>query len=569
MNFLALALDYDGTLAHDSRVEESTVRALEKVRESGRKLILVTGRQLEDLLAVFKRPDLFEWIVAENGGLLYSPRTRESRLLTEPVPPAFADALRERGVRDVGVGKTIVATWRPHECTVLETLRDLGLDRQIIFNKNAVMVLPSGVNKGTGLTAALEELKISHHNVVAAGDAENDLPMLTQCERGVAVRNALDSVKGKADFVTDADHGAGVEELIADLLRDDLAGRLSALPADGILLGTANDKSKRSVFLPSLGQSVLIAGPSGSGKSTVITGFLERLASARYQFCLFDPEGDYEDFQPAINVGNPHHIPSEDEVLALLDRMHSVVVNLLGVSPDTRPTYVSELLRKLQDMRTESGRPHWILVDEAHHIFPSDWPRESKILPEPPKPSLMITVHPDHVSREALVSANIVIAVGKDPHQTIREFCRAVRVNEPRLEPLTLERWEVLVWFRNRQFAPLVVTIEPGKTEHKRHIRKYAAGDLRDRSFVFRGADRKLNLAAQNFSTFIRIASGVDDDTWLHHLRSKDYSRWVREVAKDDSLADRIEEIEQMRASAQETREAIFEAIRAKYTAPE
>jgi hydroxymethylpyrimidine pyrophosphatase-like HAD family hydrolase len=568
MNFFALALDYDGTLAHDSKVEKSTVDALEKARESGRRLVLVTGRQLEDLLAVFERQDLFEWMVAENGGVLYCPRTRESRLLTEPVPLGFADALGERGVREIGVGKTIIATWRPHECTVLETLRDLGLDRQITFNKNAVMVLPSGVNKGTGLTAALEEMKLSPHNVVAAGDAENDLPMLTQCECGVAVRNALDSVKAKADFVTAADHGAGVEELIADLLRDDLADRLSALPEDGILLGTANDKSKRKVFLPSLGQSVLIAGPSGSGKSIVLTGLLERLANARYQFCLFDPEGDYEDFQPAINLGNPHHIPSGNEVLALLDRMHSVVVNLLGVSLDTRPAYVSEVLRKLQDLRTGSGRPHWIIVDEAHHIFPSEWPRESTVLPKPPKPSLMITVHPDHISREALASADIVIAVGKDPHQTIREFCRSASVNEPRLEPLSLGHWEILAWFR-KQGDPIVITIEPGKTEHKRHIRKYADGDLRDRSFVFRGADGKLNLAAQNFNTFIRIASGVDDDTWLHHLRSNDYSRWIREVAKDDSLAERIEEIEQMSASAQETREKVFEAIRAKYTAPE
>jgi HAD superfamily hydrolase (TIGR01484 family) len=238
MNFLALALDYDGTLAYDGKVRESTICALEKVRESGRKLLLVTGRQLEDLLTVFERQDLFEWIVAENGGLLYCPRTRESRLLTETVPQVFADALRERGVLQIGVGKTILATWRPHECTVLETLRDLGLDRQIIFNKNAVMVLPTAVNKGSGLTSALGELRLSHHNVIAVGDAENDLPMLTQSECGVAVANALDSVKTKADFTTNADHGAGVEELIQDLLRNDLASRLSSLPAKGIFLGT-------------------------------------------------------------------------------------------------------------------------------------------------------------------------------------------------------------------------------------------------------------------------------------------------------------------------------------------
>ena len=163
------------------------------MRQSGRKLILVTGRDLDHLLAIFPRPDLFEWIVAENGGVLYCPRTRESQALTESVPQIFPDELRRRGVTNVSVGNTIVATWHPHECTVLEVLRDLGLDRQIIFNKGAVMVLPTGVNKASGLSAALEEMEISHHNVVALGDAENDLPMLVGCECGVAMANALDS----------------------------------------------------------------------------------------------------------------------------------------------------------------------------------------------------------------------------------------------------------------------------------------------------------------------------------------------------------------------------------------
>jgi hypothetical protein len=200
----------------------------------------------------------------------------------------------------------------------------------------------------------------------------------------------------------------------------------------------------------------------------------------------------------------------------------------------------------LEDLRTGSGRPHWVILDEAHHIFPSEWPRESAVLPEPPKRSLMITVHPQHVSREALESIDIVVAVGKDPDKTICEFCSSLGVKEPRLEPVTLGRWEVLVWFRREPDDPVVVTVEPGKAEHKRHIRKYAEGDLRDRSFVFRGSDGRLNLATQNFITFIRIASGVDDDTWVHHLRRNDYSRWIREVAKDDSLAEQIEQIEKV-----------------------
>jgi hypothetical protein len=468
----------------------------------------------------------------------------------------------------VGAGRSIVGTWRPHECTVLQVLRDLGLDRQIIFNKGAVMILPTGINKASGVIAALDEIKISRHNVVAVGDGENDLPMLALCECGVAVSNALDPVKAKADIVTGADHGGGVEELIRDLLHDDLAGRLAPAERRGLLLGTTKNEPKRPVMVPSLGQSVLVAGPSGSGKSTAITGLLERMADANYQFCLFDPEGDYEGFEAAIALGNPHYVPSAQEVLTLLERMHSVAVNLLGVSLDSRPAYVSEVMRKLDDLRSGKGRPHWLILDEAHHIFPSEQPAGSTLLPAPPKASLMLTVHPRHMRKEALASADIVMAAGKDPHETIRDFCRSAGIAEPQLEPVTLDRWEVLAWYRRGQDRPFVVVFEPGKTEHKRHIRKYAEGDMGEGSFVFSGPGRRLRLCAQNFNNFIRMGSGVDDDTWLHHLRAHDYSQWFRNVVKDFELADEIEAIESKDGSARESREQVFAAIRAKYTSP-
>jgi HAD superfamily hydrolase (TIGR01484 family) len=564
MNYLALATDYDGTLAYHGAVRESTLRALEKLRASGRKLILVTGRQLEELLSIFPHSELFEWIVVENGALLYCPQTRESKLLTEQVPPAFVDALRAHDVNDLGVGRAVVATWRPHECAVLDVIRDLGLDRQIIFNKDAVMVLPTGVNKASGLTAAMEEMKISRHNVVAIGDAENDLPMLTLSECGVAVSNALDSVKAKGDLVMNSDHGAGVEELIDELLRDDLASR-GPDARHGILLGRAKDKPDQLIWLPSLGQSVLVAGPSGSGKSTLITGLLERMAEANYQLCIFDPEGEYESFEQAINLGNPHYAPTAEDVLSLLERMHCMVVNLLGVSLDSRPKVVSEILRKLEDLRKNYGRPHWFVIDETHHIFPADFPAESTQLPEPPKASLMITVHPPHVRQETLASADIVIAVGKDPHETIRNFCERAQIEAPKLEPVTLERGQVLVWFRHHG-EPFIVVAEPGKTEHKRHIRKYAQGDLREGSFVFRGSQDKLNLVANNLNTFIRMAEGVDDETWHHHLRAGDYSEWIRRFVKDDKLADEVQDIESRTGSADDSRNRIIEAIRSKYT---
>src|SRR5262245_64259122 len=200
-----------------------TLAALERLKASGRYLQMVTGRQLPDLQQVFERLDLFDSVVAENGALLYLPATGEERPIAPAPPPALVDALQARGVQPLSIGRCIIATRQPHETTVLDCIRHLGLEWQIIFNKGAVMVLPPGVDKATGLAAALEALELSPLDAVGVGDAENDLALLRASGCSVAVANALDSVKEIADVVTTADHGAGVSEAIDALLGDETA----------------------------------------------------------------------------------------------------------------------------------------------------------------------------------------------------------------------------------------------------------------------------------------------------------------------------------------------------------
>src|SRR5262245_50611661 len=222
MRYRVLACDYDGTLARKGRVDEATVAALSRLLASGRRLVMVTGRELPELLGIFPQIDLFEWVVAENGALLYCPRTREEKPLAEAPPPRFLEILLDRGVGPISSGRVIVATWEPHETVALELIRELGLELQVIFNKGAVMILPAGVNKATGLKAALKELGLSPHNAVGVGDAENDHAFLRSCEFSCAVANALPAVKEAADLVTRGDHGAGVAELIDQMVADDL-----------------------------------------------------------------------------------------------------------------------------------------------------------------------------------------------------------------------------------------------------------------------------------------------------------------------------------------------------------
>jgi len=217
MRYLALATDYDGTLATDGVVDQPTLRALERFLASGRKLIMVTGRHLPDLKSACPHLELFSRIVAENGAVLYDPASKRERLLAETPPQPFLDELRSRGV-PISIGSVVVATLRPYESTVLEVIREQGLKLSVIFNKDAVMVLPFGVDKSTGLTRALSDLGLPAEATIGMGDAENDLAFLELCGLSVAVANALEMVKEQVDLVTRASHGAGVAELIERVL---------------------------------------------------------------------------------------------------------------------------------------------------------------------------------------------------------------------------------------------------------------------------------------------------------------------------------------------------------------
>jgi hydroxymethylpyrimidine pyrophosphatase-like HAD family hydrolase len=306
MHYHVLACDYDGTIAHHGRVDDETIAALGRLRDTGRRLILVTGRVLQDLFAVCPHVELFDRIVAENGAVVYWPATREEKLLGEPPPERFVRELRDRGV-SLGVGRVIVATWKPHETTVLEVIRDLGLELHVTFNKDAVMVLPAGISKATGLVEALRELGLSIHNVVGIGDAENDHAFLRLCECRIAVSNALPMLKESADLVTRYDHGGGVRELIDRLIDADLRDLNPPLARHDILLGIGADCTE--VLLRPYGSSVLLVGSSGSGKSTLAAGLLERLADCEYQFCVVDPEGDYRAIAEAIVLGDSQREP--------------------------------------------------------------------------------------------------------------------------------------------------------------------------------------------------------------------------------------------------------------------
>ena len=574
MRYLAFATDYDGTLATNGRVEESTVRSLEQLKASGRKLLLVTGRHLPDLQRVFPKLGLFDRVVAENGALLHDPASREEKVLAEAPTQEFLDALRMERV-PFDVGRSIVASWAPAEIAILEVIKQMGLDYQVVFNKGAVMVLPSGINKATGLRAALGELQLSPHNAVGIGDAENDHAFLSACELGVAVANALPAVREKADVVTRGDHGAGVVELIEQLLKDDLGIYDERLVRSSLSIGvregaSAQKENDEVRILPNR-DSVLVAGASASGKSSAVAGILEECDERGYQFCLIDPEGDFEGFAGAMVVGSPGEKPDAKMVGKALESTQSMVVNLMGVPLPERPAAFALLLPRILEIRAKTGRPQWLVIDEAHHLLPTTWSPASSAIPQEMGGTILITVHPEHVSPAALAFVNVVIATGKAAAETLAEFARAAQLaplcrRTPKPAP-----GQALVWFARRAADdPALVQTRRAKAERRRHKRNYAQGELSpEQSFYFRGPEGKLNLRAQNLMTFLQMGEGVDEETWLFHAHRGDFSRWFETMIKDEELAATAREIEGNGSQGvAESRKKLRTAVESRYTAP-
>ena len=568
MRFAAVAIDYDGTLARDGIVHSATVSALEQLVASGRKFILVTGRTLRELLPLFPQADLCARIVAENGAVLYCPASRETRLLAEPVSLALVEALNLKKVTPLDTGDCIIATLRPHEISVMEAIRDLGLEHHVVFNRESVMVLPPGITKATGLKAALDELQLSPHNVVGIGDSENDHALLQISELAVAVGSAVPTLRDAADWTTEEGNGTGTATVLHALVKNDVADLAERVTRHRLVLGTSRDGT--TVDMAPVGENILIAGTSGSGKSTFAHGILERLIDQAYQVCVIDPEGDYQSVDRMIVFGNAQRGPTISEIITALDNPDAqVVVNLVGLPLKDRPGYFLELLPLLQERRSRTGRPHRIVVDEAHHLLPSNWNPGPHVMRDM-SGMLFVTVHPDQVSPPVLQKADIAIALGDAPYQTLQSFGAQ---SGHRIPPasLAVKPDEALIW-RTRAAGqpPGILLLAPSRTERQRHHRKYAEGELPpERSFYFRGPDGKLNLRAQNLIMFRQLAEGVDDATWLHHLRKGDYSQWMETAIKDPSLAHVIHEIEDMPGlSVHDSRQRVAQAIEARYTLP-
>ena len=434
------------------------------------------------------------------------------------------------------------------------------MEQHIIFNKGAVMVLPINVNKSFGLQHALERLKLSPHNVVGIGDAENDQAFLGSCGCAVAVGNALPGVKEKCDYVAASFH-EGVIEMCDRLIKDDLASFATSLGNHMPALGDSPDGT--TVRLDPRG-TTLIAGGSQAGKTTLVTAVIEQLSGSDFQYCIIDPEGDYSELRDAKVLGDSSHAPRIADVMELLENpAMNVVVNLLAVDLADRGKFVIKFLSELQVMRDGTGRPQWLILDEVHHFFDAGQ-AASITLPRAFPGVLAVTVHPNTVALDFLKSVTAMVGVGGEAVRALKEFCTAtgwkIGGEIPPGQGLLLTSDASV-----KSFEPLRPSVK-----QPRHVRKYAGGELADvDSFYFTGPQGALKLRAKNLISFLELSEGVDQETWKHHLKAGDYSRWFREKIKDESLsADAVAVENDKSLSPEESFARIKEIVKRRYTAP-
>jgi len=391
--------------------------------------------------------------------------------------------------------------------------------------------------------------------------------MLKIVECAVAVDNALPAVKALADWTTVHHHGEGVAELIDKLIEDDLRGIDDRLSRHYLELGERADGLP--FCISPYGQSLLLAGTSGSGKTTFTAAFIEKLMDKQYQFCLLDPEGDYLDLPGVITIGDSSQPPLIEQVIKLLDQpAQNAIVCTLAIPLDDRPAFFKKFMTAVIDLRKNTGHPHFFVLDEAHHLAPKEVDDSYFNFPDDLKNFFAVTTKPALVHDAILKRVSIAIMMGDTPGEFMNEFAAFSGIEIAVPEHLVLQKGEVLVWQKQTNEILLVRSDMPSQLLH-RHKRKYATGDMGIDSFYFTGPENKLNLKANNLMTFIQMGAGVDDDTWLYHLKQNDYSNWFRNAVNDEELALRTNKIEEQETNAEKSQKAIFQLINERYTAPD
>lgn len=571
MKLFALALDYDGTIAIDDRLDPAVRAAIAEARSRGIAVVIATGRILDELRRVAGELHFVDGVVAENGAVLHFPESGHTARLAPPVPPQFIAELNRRHL-SFRSGESLVDAAAADAPAILDIIRALELPLVLIFNRGRVMIMPQGISKGTGLRAALDTMRLSARNTLAIGDAENDHELLRLAEFGVAVPWGSTALRATADVTLDAADICGVGTYLKQVVE---RGDMPEPSEDRrrLLLGYLDDGSE--FRLAARRSNVLVAGDTRSGKSWLVGLLCEQLILLGYCICVLDAEGDYRALEglPGVSImaGDDAPPSPRDLIRALRYPDRSVVVDLSRLAQDAKGSYIRSMLPALNALRRRTGLPHRIVIDEAHYFLHDD---EAEMLLDFEQNGYTVaTYRASRLPRRLLDSTDVMLVTCESNPAEIAGLLACCQARGP----CSAAEWALLSRLRPGQAVALPVTPEAaGKlrpftvarrlTPHVRHRQKYVDVPVSEtHAFVFTDA-----LRVRTLRQFVRQLEAQPTAGLDAFVRRGDFSRWIRDVFGDHVLAAELRAIEARhrgRANA-DTVAALVDAIRARYEVP-
>ncbi len=549
MKFEALALDYDGTIARDGVLDPDVKAAIGEARARGIVVVLVTGRVLSELRRVAGDLGFVDAVVAENGAVLAFPNG-QTRLIGHPPPQVFLDELRLRGIQ-FATGQCVVEADAGVATRILAVIKELELPLVLLFNRSRLMILPQAISKGTGLREAMNALRLSVHNAIAIGDAENDHELLAACEISVAVSWGSATLQKQADEVLYGDGPPAVAPFIRQ------AAQAVRLPHDRIgrhrlALGTGADGCP--VELAIHGRNILVVGDPHSGKSMVAGLACEQMILQGYCVCVIDPEGDYcelESLPGVVVLGGGESPPDLPDVARALRHFDlSVIVDLSRIPYEEKVRYLNLLLPMLASLRRNTGLPHRIVVDEAHYFLHQ--PNVKQLLDFELGAYTIVTYRPSDLHPDLRKGIDAVIVKRTTQQQEVRTLLAMMGNKEVEAEwkttlgGLTINEAALLPGPEEAESKLRRFTLLPRLTTHVRHKKKYFDAELPNgQGFVFTENGRVIGSPARSLEQFVSLLASTPASSIGEHARRGDFSRWIANVFHDHHLASDVRKVEQ------------------------
>jgi hydroxymethylpyrimidine pyrophosphatase-like HAD family hydrolase len=571
MHRRVFAFDFDGTLAENGIVPQALQKALERLRTAGYALFLVTGRRYGSI-ALGTLGNVFTGIVWENGAVLSQAAANQVSLPFGTLDPRLIEALEAADV-PLEHGRAIVATWTPHGETVRRVLNVWGGEAMVVQNKGALMILPAGTAKGAGLERLMQLCGYSPRNLVAFGDAENDLSLLELSEFGVAVADAVPTLKAAADLVMTQPGPAGVLEAL-DMYW--LKGHAPNAPMHGerrIPLG--EDEAGVPVSLPggALASGNLgVFGDSFSGKSWVTGLLIEGMHHAGYQILVIDPEGDFRGLRDLPNfvaiVGDQQTLPEPASVVGLLETgTVSAVLDLSMYPVSKRVAYMAKLLRALRHLKEHMFRPHWIVMEEAQDFLqPNGNPVLAALQPMLASGGwAFVSYRPDQLAGAVLAALNHHLLTHLSAPKALQTVGQALRPQLKRSPSDTPPRHVLL----SGQYL-VRLRSNSRRVGHIRHLYKYFDTPLPEHQrFYFHNNDGFVGRQAASLYEFLQCLRTVPVESLTYHGVRGDFAAWAESTLGDGELATQLHKLTHRPLCGETLRETLVQRVAARHLAVE